>query len=79
MRDLDINLSPVGWFLAIVTCLLVALKLCGVIAWSWMLIFFPMLIPVTVCLVLLLTIFVLRKISNIDYKRRLKEELEERR
>lgn len=56
----NVNLD-FGGFAAFLTLLFIALKLCGVIAWSWWLVFMPLIVVygLTAIVILIMTIYFL--------------------
>lgn len=57
-KEIKINNSGFGWLSTLLTVAFVVLKLCGVISWSWFIVFLPIIIDIAfillACIVLLI-------------------------
>lgn len=56
--------SGFGWLSTLLTVAFVVLKLCGVISWSWFLVFLPIIIDIAIILVILIVLLILWLITR---------------
>ena len=66
-EPMERNSSSWVWklFLALLTLILITLKLCGVITWSWWMVLAPMWFPAAFIIVMwIFLVFVIRKFFN---------------
>lgn len=64
-KENKVNVSSgFGWLSTLLTVAFVVLKLCGVISWSWFLVFLPIIIDVAIILVLLIVYLIVCLITR---------------
>ena len=63
-KEIKININGFGWLSTLLTVAFVVLKLCGVISWTWFVVFLPIIIDIAflllICIVLLIIWLVTR-------------------
>ena len=67
MENKKINIGGCGGGLtSILTIIFVVCKIFGIIDWSWWLVFLPIIISFTLTIILLVVVFVLAVLANLD-------------
>lgn len=63
-KEIKINTSGFGWLSTLLTVAFVILKLCGVISWSWFLVFLPIIIDIAVIILVLIVLLIIWLITR---------------
>lgn len=62
---INVNGSGFGWLSTLITVAFVVLKLCGVISWTWFVVFLPIIIDIAFIVLLLIVLLVIVLIARI--------------
>lgn len=63
-KEIKINVSGFSWLSTLLTVAFVVLKLCGVVSWTWFMVFLPIIIDIAfivlICVILLVVWLITR-------------------
>ena len=63
-KEIKINMSGFGWLSTLLTVAFVVLKLCGVISWTWFIVFLPIIIDIAVIVLILVVLLIIWLITR---------------
>ena len=64
-KEIKININSCGLLSTLLTVAFVVLKLCGVISWTWFMVFLPIIINVALIVLILIIVLITLLIAHI--------------
>ena len=64
-KEIKINTSGFAWLSTLLTVAFVVLKLCGVISWTWFVVFLPIIIDIAFVVLVLIVLLIIWLITRV--------------